>query len=109
MINACYAGESDPDPETFEVMNLLFSDLRRRSGAMVIAASAANQFAFTGRKKFGNNSAFGAVLLNLLQSEASLGVNELNEKLSAGTFQITGRKQQPIMRNRNLSLDFRIW
>ena len=94
---------------TFEMMNALFSDLRRGSGSMIISSSTADQDSFTGSTKYGNNSALGFTLISILNNSSSMTVNELNKRLNDEVSHITHGKQQPTMRRANLENDFTIW
>ena len=109
IVNACKSGEYDNDKMTFEMMNALFSDLRRGSGSMIISSSTADQDSFTGSTKYGNNSALGFTLISILNNSSSMTVNELNKRLNDEVSHITHGKQQPTMRRANLENDFTIW
>ncbi len=109
LINACKSGEYDEDLKTLEITNALFSDLRRKSGAMIISSSSSDQFSFTGSEKYKDFSAFGYSLINLLKQNKILTVNDLQSKLSKDVSLLTKNKQKPSFRGINLEMDFRFW
>ncbi|MBP2833814.1 caspase family protein [Aquimarina sp. U1-2] len=109
LINACKSGEYDEDLKTLEITNALFSDLRRKSGAMIISSSSSDQFSFTGSEKYKDFSAFGYSLINLLKQNKTLTVNDLQSKLSKDVSLLTRNKQKPSFRGINLEMDFRFW
>ena len=109
LVNSCHSGEYDEDMKVFRLMKETFPELRRGTGAMTIASSYSDEFGLTGSKRFGNNSAFGFAIENILQNNTELSVNDFKIKLEEKVFKLSKQRQKPTFRNENLEMDFRIW
>jgi ankyrin repeat protein len=111
LVNACHSGEYDKDMEIFKLMKETFPELRRGTGATIIASSYANEYSLTSSTtgRFGNNSAFGFAIEQLFLENKSLTVNELKTKLEKKVSKLSRNRQKPTFRNENLEMDFRIW
>lgn len=110
--------ESDrPGVRTSAARNLLgelFADLRRGTGAVVIASAAGSEFALESARW--QNGAFTyAVLEGLADRKADLNgdgqvqVSELQEYVSRRVRELTAGRQTPSARRENLELDFPVY
>ncbi len=99
---------------SFELMNVLFSDLRRSAGAMVISSAGGVESAYEG-KKWENSVFMRSFLVGLRERKADLDnnkkitISELEQYLASEVSKQTIGGQTPTMRSRNLENDFRIW
>lgn len=99
---------------TFVLMQELFTDVRRGSGANVISAAGGAEFAFEGDQW--HNGVFTYVLLNGLKnkkadinSDGKIMLSELQEYLENTVYTLTLGKQKPTSRKENIYSDFQIW
>jgi WD40 repeat protein/uncharacterized caspase-like protein len=97
--------------KTNQVLEELFADLRRGTGAMVISASGGAEFAM--ESKDWNNGVFTyAVLTGLKQGKADrsgdgrIVVSELRDYVVEEVRRLTHNRQTPTARRENLELDF---
>ncbi|MFN8258081.1 MAG: caspase family protein [Bacteroidales bacterium] len=99
---------------TFDLMKSLFSDLRRNTGATIIASAGAGEFAYEGGDI--SNGVFTYFLIEALKSKQAdynkdniITVSELVDFISIKVQEHTSGKQNPGRRSENLTLDFEIW
>ncbi len=99
---------------TFELMKLIFTDLRRGSGTTIISSAGGKEFAYESKKI--KNGVFTYVLINGLKSkEADLDNNgqimlsELQDYVMKTVSRITKGRQNPTNRRVNLDYDFIMW
>lgn len=98
---------------TDRVLAELFADLRRSSGAFIIAASGASEYAIE-TARFKNGVFTHCVLKALRQSHADrnkdnlIRVSELHSYVSEQVEALTGGLQRPISRRENLTNDFTV-
>jgi WD40 repeat protein len=101
---------------SFELMQELFTNLSRGSGAVVISAAAGNGYAFENHEW--KNGAFTFTLLNGLKndfqavdtnSDQEISVNEIKNYVITGVENLTSGSQKPTCRRENLENDWRIW
>jgi WD40 repeat protein/uncharacterized caspase-like protein len=89
----------------------LFADLRRGTGAVVIAAAGAEEYALEGRQ-WGNGVFTASVLAALrtrradLDGDGVLRVSELRRFVTGEVTRLTGGRQTPMARRENLEDDF---
>lgn len=138
LMDTCHAGESDPDEgqallapgvtekpraaklsgggvgltNSFLLMQELFTDLRRTSGASVIAAAAGSQFAY----EVSGHGVFTAAVLEALRDrkadangDGEITVAELSEYVSVRVTAATAGRQTPTARRIPRALDFRLF
>ena len=93
------------------VLGELFADLRRGTGAAVIAASGAAEYALEGAQW--QNGVFTAAVLEALRDtradadrDGTLRVSELQRWVTARVRELTGGRQSPTARRENLVDDF---
>ncbi len=99
---------------SFELMQMLFADLRKGTGAMVISSAGGVEFAYEGEQW--NNGVFTYALLQGLKSQESdanedgkITVTELRDYVIENVYELTNGKQNPTSRKENLEFDFTVW
>lgn len=99
---------------SFELVQELFADLRRTSGAAVISSASGKEFAFESAKW--NNGVFTFALLDGLKSGAADGdqdgtvkVSELRDFVIDRVQKLTSGQQTPTSRRENLEFDFPVF
>jgi uncharacterized caspase-like protein len=99
---------------SFELMQMLFADLRRGTGAMVISSASGVEFAYEGEEW--ENGVFTYALLEGLKSGNSdfnkdneISVSELRNYVINRVYDLTNGKQNPTARKENLEFDFKVW
>jgi len=99
---------------SFELMQELFTNLNRGSGAVVISAAAGDSYALESDEW--NNGVFTySVLDGLKNYQADLNnngevtVSELRNYVSEKVLEETGGRQKPTVRQENVEFDFRVW
>lgn len=98
----------------FEFMRSIFADVRRSTGATVLASSRGGELAAEG--KVWNGGAFTYCLVEGLEKKKAdenedrvIMLSELQEYLYQRVPELTGGLQTPTTRVENLNNDFRIW
>jgi WD40 repeat protein/uncharacterized caspase-like protein len=99
---------------SFELMNELFTDLRRGSGAVVISSASGVEFAF--ESDAWKNGVFTYSVLEGLKSNSAdkngnqeIQVSELRDYVIQRVAELTQGKQHPTSRKENLEFDFKVW
>lgn len=99
---------------TSELTKLLFTDLRKGTGATVISSAGGMEFAMEGDDW--NNGLFTFCLIKGIQSqEADLNndgeiwLSELQQYVSQQVTELSNGNQQPTSRIENQTIDFRLW
>ena len=99
---------------SFEMMQQLFADLRRGSGATVITSSSGVQVSF--EDKDWQNGAFTYTFLNGLKSmqadangDGEVTASEIQAFVAEYVPRLTEGLQVPTFRRENLEYDFRVW
>jgi WD40 repeat protein len=99
---------------SFELMQELFTNLNRGSGAQVISAAAGDSFALESNEW--NNGVFTYAILNGLKNNAAdndgngeITVSELREYVVDEVQKLTNGRQKPTTRQENVEFDFRVW
>jgi hypothetical protein len=92
---------------SFELMQELFVNVGRATGATIIAAAAGTQFA----QERGDlkNGVFTFSILEYMKKHSGSTVNELKEYVNKKVSEITGGMQVPVSRTENQTVDWRIW
>lgn len=92
---------------SFELMQELFANVNRGTGATVIAASGGTQFA----QEHGNlkNGVFTYSILELMQQRKEVKVSELKYIVGKRVEELTNGYQKPTSRNENIEFDWRVW
>ena len=107
---------------SFSMMKILFSDLRRGNGAIVISSAGGGEFAFegfmivSGKKIKINNGVFTYSLLKGIQTmsadankDGHVQVSELQDYVFEMVAKLTKGHQNPTARRENLEFDFDVW
>jgi WD40 repeat protein len=99
---------------SFELMQELFSNLSKGSGAVIISAAAGNSFALESDEW--RNGVFTYALINGVKNKTAdrnrngeITVSELKDFVSEEVQRLTKGAQKPTSRRENLEFDFRIW
>jgi WD40 repeat protein len=136
LIDACHSGEVDKDElivsnesanegekdgnnkvkmklgkvgltNSFQLMQELFVDVEKGSGATVISAAGGDQSALEGGGL--QNGYFTYAILQLLNSKKTATVNELKEYVLKEVLVLSKGKQKPTSRVENLEVDWQVW
>ncbi len=99
---------------SFELMQELFTNLNRGSGAMVISAAAGDSYALESNEW--NNGVFTYAVINGLKNNAAdkdddgeITVSELRSYVIEQVQELTNGRQKPTSRQENVEYDFRVW
>ncbi|MCF8298534.1 MAG: WD40 repeat domain-containing protein [Saprospiraceae bacterium] len=99
---------------SFELMQELFTNLNRGSGAVVISAAAGSGYALESPEW--NNGVFTYSVINGIKNKAAdenknkeITVGELQKYVAKEVQKITEGEQKPTARQENLEFDFRVW
>ena len=92
---------------SFQLMQELFVNVQKGSGATIISAAAGDQFALEGGKL--KNGFFTYAILQYIFKNQSVGINELKKYVYAEVERLSGGLQKPTSRIENLELDWRLW
>jgi WD40 repeat protein/uncharacterized caspase-like protein len=101
-------------PNAFELMNQIFTDLRRGTGATIISAAGSQEYALEGAEW--KNGVFTYSLLSGLKEmkadlnkDGQIMLSEIQSYVQAKVPELTQGRQQPTSRIENLVNDFRVW
>jgi hypothetical protein len=92
---------------SFQLMQELFVNVQKGSGATIISAAAGDQFALEGGKL--ENGFFTYAILQYIANNQSVGINELKKYVYTEVERLSGGLQKPTSRIENLELDWRMW
>lgn len=99
---------------SFELMQAMFTDLRRGTGAAILSSASGVEFAF--ESPVWKNGVFTYALLEGLSSKKAdtnkdlkTSVSELRNYIAERVVYLTNGKQNPTSRGENLDFDFVIW
>lgn len=129
LIDACNSGEVDKEfikamrkkgntamdngaellnqQKSFELMQELFANVGRSTGATVLTASAGTQFALETNEL--KNGVFTYCILEAMEQHKTMKVSELKQIVRKRVFEITKGMQQPAFRNETGMSDWNIW
>ncbi len=137
LIDACHSGEVDKDEmqhyeavaknlknvkgpkvinlkkgkvgmkNSFELMQQLFVDINRSTGATVISAAAGTQFALETNEL--KNGVFTYSILNLMNIKTHATVSELKKEVNKQVPLLTQGLQVPTARSENEAVDWGVW
>ncbi len=99
---------------SFELMKMMFADIRRGTGSTVISSAGGGEYAYeTDQTK---NGIFTYVLLNGITSKKAdlnkdgrIMISELRDYATSRVSKLTKGMQNPTSRRENLEFDFMIW
>lgn len=99
---------------SFELMQSMFANIQKGSGAIVISSASGSEFAFESSEW--QNGVFTYSLLEGIKSmnadankDYTITVSELNDYVSKRVKELTQGKQNPTSRKENLLFDYRVW
>lgn len=99
---------------SFELMKMMFADIRRGTGSTVISSAGGGEFAYETDKA--KNGIFTYVLINgILSQKADMNkdgnimISELRDYTTTKVSEMTKGHQNPTSRRENLEFDFKIW
>lgn len=92
---------------SFELMQSLFVNVGKSTGATIISAAAGNQFALErGDLK---NGVFTYSILEAMKKYPNLKISALKKIVGDRVLQLTNGLQKPTSRNENISVDWSLW
>lgn len=99
---------------SFELMQMLFADLKRGTGAMVISSASGVEYAYEGEQW--KNGVFTYALLEGLKSgncdvnkDGETSISEIRKYVIDKVGKLTNGNQNPTSRKENLEFDFKVW
>ncbi len=92
---------------SFELMQELFVNVSKGTGATIISASGGTQFAL--EKGDLQNGVFTYSILEAMQSNSSITVSQLKERVGKRVLELTNGMQKPTNRTETISWDWRVW
>ncbi|HPG12418.1 MAG TPA: caspase family protein, partial [Chitinophagaceae bacterium] len=92
---------------SFELMQSLFVNVGRSTGATIISAASGTQFALERNEL--KNGVFTYSILEVMRDNNSINVSELRKIVGERVEQLTKGLQKPTSRNENISVDWRVW
>ena len=136
LIDACHSGEVDKDDlrklnetpdslvkglkpvaykeegqlglaNSFELMQTIFANVGKGTGATVISAAAGTQFAL--ERSDLRNGVFTFSILELMRSTDNARVSELKKYVAQRVVQLTKALQRPTFRNESRDIDCNVW
>ncbi len=92
---------------SFELMQSLFVNVGKSTGATIISAAAGNQFALErGDLK---NGVFTYAILEAMNAHHTIKVSELKKIVGERVEQLTNGMQKPTSRNEMIAVDWEVW
>jgi hypothetical protein len=92
---------------SFELMQSLFVNVGKSTGATIISAAAGNQFALErGDLK---NGVFTYSLLEAMNKNPTIKISELKKTVGERVEQLTNGLQKPTSRKENIAVDWSLW
>jgi len=92
---------------SFELMQSLFVNVGKSTGATIISAAAGNQFALErGDLK---NGVFTYSILEAMNKYPTIKISELKKIVGERVEQLTNGLQKPTSRNENIAVDWNMW
>ena len=92
---------------SFELMQALFVNVGRSTGATIISAAAGTQFAL--EKNDLQNGVFTYCILEAMNKYPSMKISELKKTVGERVVQLTNGLQKPTSRNETIAVDWKIW
>ena len=137
LIDACHSGEVDKDDlialnatdkklikglkpvayktsghlglkNSFELMQSLFVNVGKSTGATIISAAAGTEFALEGIDNL-PNGVFTYSILEAMNKYPSMKISELKKIVGERVVQLTNGLQKPTSRNETVAVDWNIW
>ncbi len=92
---------------SFELMQNLFVNLGKGTGATIISASAGTQFAL--EKRDLQNGVFTYCVLEAMNNNKTMTVSQLKTIVGKRVEELTHGMQKPTSRNATINSDWRVW
>lgn len=92
---------------SFELMQELFVNVNKSTGATIISAAGGTQYAL--EKGDLKNGVFTYSILELLKDKPTIKVSELKTAVSERVEELTAGAQKPTSRNENIAVDWNVW
>jgi hypothetical protein len=92
---------------SFELMQNLFVNVGKGTGATIISASAGNQFAL--ERGDLENGVFTFSILEAMNNNPTMLVSQLKSTVGKRVVELTGGMQKPTSRNEINNSDWRLW
>lgn len=92
---------------SFELMQELFVNVGKSTGATVISAAAGTQFAL--ERNDLENGVFTYSILELMNEKEGVKISELKQIVAARVLQLTNGLQKPTFRNEPRLVDWEVW
>jgi WD40 repeat protein len=92
---------------SFELMQELFANVNRGTGATIISAAGGTQFAY--EKGNLQNGVFTYSILELMQQQDEINVSDLKSKVGERVFELTNGLQKPTSRNETIENNWTVW
>jgi len=93
---------------SFELMQSLFVNVGKSTGATIISAAAGNQYALEGVNNL-PNGIFTYSILEAMQKYPSMKISELKKIVGERVEQLTKGLQKPTSRNEAIAVDWSLW
>jgi hypothetical protein len=92
---------------SFELMQNLFVNVGKSTGATVISAAAGTQFAL--ERNDLKNGVFTYSILEAMQKNPTMKISELKKIVGERVEQLTNGLQKPTSRNEMIAVDWTLW
>jgi WD40 repeat protein len=93
---------------SFALMQSLFVNVGKSTGATIIAAAGGNQYALEGVDKL-PNGVFTHCILEEMKNNETIKVSELKKQVGRRVEEITKGLQKPTSRNETIAVDWKVW
>ncbi|MFZ1532752.1 MAG: caspase family protein, partial [Chitinophagaceae bacterium] len=92
---------------SFELMQSLFVNVGKSTGATIISAAAGTQFAL--ERNDLKNGVFTYSILEAMQNNPAMKISELKSIVGKRVEELTKGLQKPTSRNETIAVDWRVW
>ncbi len=92
---------------SFELMQDLFVNVGKSTGATIISAAGGTQFALE-RNDF-KNGVFTYAILEAMRNKPEMKIGELKKIIGARVVELTNGMQKPTSRNETIAVDWQLW
>jgi hypothetical protein len=92
---------------SFELMQSLFVNVGKRTGATIISAASGTQYAWESTHH--KNGVFTYAILEAMERHPTLKVSELRRIVAERVVYLTNGQQVPTTRSETLSVDWEVW
>lgn len=92
---------------SFELMQDLFANIGKGTGATIISAAGGMQYAL--EKNSLKNGVFTYSILEYMQQRSTTGIKDLKNRINQRVVELTSGMQQPTSRSENNIVDWNVW